>query len=87
MPLDPQARAMLDAMAAMPSPDFSTLRAADYRAALTAMPGFAPGDSIAAQQDLTIEARRARWRSTERATARPHVAVGMPITEHPIHPR
>ncbi len=55
MPLDPQARAMLDAMAAMPSPDFSTLRAADYRAALAAMPGFAPGDSIAAQQDLTIE--------------------------------
>ncbi|BDB26464.1 alpha/beta hydrolase [Cupriavidus sp. P-10] len=55
MPLDPQARAMLDAMAAMPSPDFSTLRAADYRAALAAMPGFAPGDAIAAQQDLTLD--------------------------------
>ncbi|SPA03119.1 putative esterase/lipase; putative exported protein [Cupriavidus taiwanensis] len=55
MPLDPQARAMLDAMAAMPSPDFSTLRAADYRAALAAMPGFAPGDAVAAQQDLTLE--------------------------------
>ncbi|UDM53824.1 alpha/beta hydrolase [Cupriavidus sp. MP-37] len=54
MPLDPQARAMLDAMAAMPSPDFSTLRAADYRAALAAMPGFAPGDAIAAQHDLTL---------------------------------
>ncbi|MFJ4293762.1 alpha/beta hydrolase [Cupriavidus sp. NPDC089707] len=55
MPLDPQARAMLDAMAAMPSPDFSTLRAADYRAALAAMPGFAPGDAIAAQRDLTLD--------------------------------
>jgi acetyl esterase len=55
MPLDPQARAMLDAMAAMPRPDFTTLRAADYRAALAAMPGFAPGDTIAAQHDLTID--------------------------------
>ncbi len=55
MPLDPQARAMLDAMAAMPRPDFTTLRAADYRAALAAMPGFAPGDAVAAQQDLTID--------------------------------
>ncbi|WP_354683556.1 alpha/beta hydrolase [Cupriavidus necator] len=55
MPLDPQARAVLEAMAAMPSPDFSTLRAADYRAALAAMPAFAPGDTIAAQHDLTIE--------------------------------
>lgn len=55
MPLDPQARAMLDAMAAMPSPDFSTLRAADFRAALAAMPGFAPGDAIAAQHDLTLD--------------------------------
>ncbi|MBP0621542.1 alpha/beta hydrolase [Cupriavidus consociatus] len=55
MPLDPQARAMLDAMAAMPSPDFSTLRAADYRAALAAMPGFAPGDAISAQHDLTMD--------------------------------
>ncbi|SPS01866.1 alpha/beta hydrolase [Cupriavidus taiwanensis] len=55
MPLDPQARAMLDAMAAMPSPDFSTLLAADYRAALAAMPGFAPGDAVAAQQDLTLD--------------------------------
>ncbi|RDK06341.1 alpha/beta hydrolase [Cupriavidus lacunae] len=55
MPLDPQARAVLEAMAAMPSPDFSTLRAADYRAALAAMPAFAPGDTIAAQQDLTID--------------------------------
>lgn len=55
MPLDPQARAMLDAMAAMPRPDFTTLRAADYRAALAAMPGFAPGDTIAAQRDLAID--------------------------------
>ncbi|MEM5275460.1 alpha/beta hydrolase [Cupriavidus taiwanensis] len=55
MPLDPQARAMLDAMAAMPSPDFATLRAADYRAALAAMPGFAPGDAVAAQQDLSLD--------------------------------
>ncbi|QEZ44543.1 alpha/beta hydrolase [Cupriavidus oxalaticus] len=55
MPLDPQARAMIDAMAAMPSPDFSTLRAPDYRAALAAMPGFAPGDAIAAQHDLTLD--------------------------------
>jgi acetyl esterase len=55
MPLDPQARAMLDAMSAMPRPDFTTLRAADHRAALAAMPGFAPGDAIAAQQDLTID--------------------------------
>ncbi|SOY60230.1 putative esterase/lipase; putative exported protein [Cupriavidus taiwanensis] len=55
MPLDPQARAMLDAMAAMPSPDFSTLRAADYRAALAAMPAFAPGDAVAAQQDLAVD--------------------------------
>lgn len=55
MPLDPQARAMLDAMAAMPSPDFSTLRATDYRAALAAMPAFAPGDPVAAQQDLAVD--------------------------------
>jgi len=55
MPLDPQARAMLDAMAAMPRPDFATLRAADYRAALAAMPPFAPGDPVAAQQDLVLD--------------------------------
>ncbi|WP_455288664.1 alpha/beta hydrolase fold domain-containing protein [Cupriavidus necator] len=55
MPLDPQAQAVLRAMAAMPAPDFTTLRPADYRAALAAMPVFAPGDAIAAQRDLTID--------------------------------
>lgn len=55
MPLDPQARAVLDAMAAMPRPDFATLRAPDYRAALAAMPRFAPGDAVASQTDLAVD--------------------------------
>lgn len=74
MPLDPQAQAVLSAMAAMPAPDFTTLRAADYRAALAAMPAFAPGDAVAAQRDLTIDGAagplKARLYRPEEGTAR-----------------
>jgi acetyl esterase len=55
MDLNPQVRALLDSMAAVPPPDFATLTASAYRASLSTVPGFAPGDEIAQQTDITIQ--------------------------------
>ncbi|WP_019447493.1 alpha/beta hydrolase [Cupriavidus sp. BIS7] len=76
MPLDPQARAMLDAMAAMPAPDYTTLVAADRRAALAAMPGFAPGDAVAEQRDLTIDGAAGPLQAR---LYRPDDSTGLPL--------
>lgn len=58
MALDPQAAALLAALAGMPTPDYSRLDAASYRAALAAGGGAAsaigPGDAVGAEEDLTL---------------------------------
>ncbi|MFM0643739.1 alpha/beta hydrolase [Paraburkholderia bryophila] len=54
MALDPQAQALLAAFAGMPALDFTQLTAPAYRAILAAGGGFAPGDPIAAEEDLLI---------------------------------
>jgi acetyl esterase len=54
MALDPQAQAVFAAFAGMPALDFAQLTAPAYRAILAAGGGFAPGDPIAAEEDLTI---------------------------------
>lgn len=54
MALDPQAQAVLAALAGMPPLDFAQLTAPAYRAMLAAGGGFAPGDAIAAEEDLMI---------------------------------
>lgn len=54
MALDPQAQAMLAAFAGMPALDFTQLTAPAYRAMIAAGGGFAPGDTIAAEEDLLI---------------------------------
>lgn len=56
MALDPQAEAMLAAFAGMPAIDFNQLTAPAYRAMLAAGAGFAPGDPVAAEEDLSIPA-------------------------------
>ncbi|CAE6735385.1 alpha/beta hydrolase [Paraburkholderia haematera] len=54
MALDPQAQAVLAAFAGMPPLDFAQLTAPAYRAMLAAGGAFAPGDAIAAEEDLMI---------------------------------
>jgi acetyl esterase len=54
MPLAPQAQAMLTAMADAPPIDFGTLSAAACRAMSAAGGAFAPGDPVAAEEDLRI---------------------------------
>lgn len=54
MALDPQAQAVRAALAGMPPLDFAQLTVPAYRAMLAAGGGFAPGDSVAAEEDLTI---------------------------------
>lgn len=54
MALDPQAQAMLAAFAGMPALDFTQLTAPAYRAMIAAGGGFAPGDPIAAEEDLLV---------------------------------
>jgi acetyl esterase len=54
MTLDPQVKALLDMMAAMPAPDFSTLTAAQYRAGMDGPSMFAPGDAVAQVENRTI---------------------------------
>ncbi|MFM0175057.1 alpha/beta hydrolase [Paraburkholderia sediminicola] len=54
MALDPQAQAMLAAFAGLPALDFTQLTAPAYRAMIAAGGGFAPGDAIAAEEDLLI---------------------------------
>jgi acetyl esterase len=54
MALDPQVQAMLASFAGMPALDFTQLTAPAYRAMIGAGSGFAPGDTIAAENDLLI---------------------------------
>jgi acetyl esterase len=54
MPLDPQAQAILTAMAAMPPIDFSTIPAAVFRAAMSGPSMFAPGDAVAQIENREI---------------------------------
>ncbi|MFM0076065.1 alpha/beta hydrolase [Paraburkholderia sediminicola] len=54
MALDPQAQAVLAALAGMPPLDFAQLSAPAYRAMLAAGGGFAPGDPVASEEDLMI---------------------------------
>ncbi|HWY25227.1 MAG TPA: alpha/beta hydrolase [Nevskia sp.] len=54
MTLDPQVKAMLDAMAAMPAADYSTLEAAQYRAMMDGPSMFAPGDAVAQVENRGI---------------------------------
>ncbi|WGS54040.1 alpha/beta hydrolase [Paraburkholderia sp. D15] len=54
MALDPQAKALLDAMAALPALDFTQLTAPAYRAMLAAAGSLAPGDAVASEEDLRI---------------------------------
>ena len=54
MTLDPQAKALLDAFAAMPEVDFSAVDAAQYRAMMNGPSMFAPGDAVAQVEDREI---------------------------------
>jgi acetyl esterase len=54
MTLDPQAKALLDAFAAMPAVDFSAVDAAQYRAMMNGPSMFAPGDAVAQVEDREI---------------------------------
>ena len=54
MALDPEAQAVLAALAGMPPLDFAQLTAPAYRAMLAAGGGFAPGDPVASEEDLMI---------------------------------
>lgn len=57
MALDPQAAALLAALAGMPAPDYSRLDAASYRAAIAAGRAagtIGEGDAVAAEEDLTL---------------------------------
>ncbi|AXQ28324.1 alpha/beta hydrolase [Solimonas sp. K1W22B-7] len=54
MTLDPHAQALLQAMAALPAPDFTTLAAADYRAMTGSGGLLAPGDAVAHSEDREI---------------------------------
>lgn len=54
MPLDPQAQAMLAALAGAPTIDFAQLTAPACRAMAAADGTFAPGDTVAAEENLRI---------------------------------
>ncbi|MFM0227803.1 alpha/beta hydrolase [Paraburkholderia dipogonis] len=54
MALDPQAQAVLAAFAGIPALDFTQLSAPAYRAMIAAGGAFAPGDTVAAEEDLLI---------------------------------
>lgn len=54
MTLDPQAKALLDALAAMPAIDFSGISAAQYRALMNQPSMFAPGDAVAQVENRRI---------------------------------
>ncbi|RQT19160.1 alpha/beta hydrolase [Burkholderia contaminans] len=54
MPLDPQAQALLAALAQAPAIDFAQLTVPAYRANLAAGGAFAPGDAVAAEEDWQI---------------------------------
>ncbi|HSW11491.1 MAG TPA: alpha/beta hydrolase [Solimonas sp.] len=55
MTLDPQVQGLLQALAALPLPDFTTLTAADYRAMAGGRAGmFAAGDEVARIEDREI---------------------------------
>jgi len=54
MTLDPQAKALLDAFAAMPAVDFSSIDAPQYRAMMNGPSIFAPGDAVAQVENRSI---------------------------------
>lgn len=54
MALDPQVQTMLAAFAGMPALDFTQLTVPAYRATIGAGSAFAPGDTVAAENDLLI---------------------------------
>jgi acetyl esterase len=57
MALDNQAAALLASLAGLPTPDYSLLDAASYRAAIAAgqaAGAIGPGDKVAAEEDLTL---------------------------------
>lgn len=54
MALDPEAQALLAALAGQPAPDFTQLSVAAYRAAIAAGGALAPGDAVAAEEDLQL---------------------------------
>jgi acetyl esterase len=54
MTLDPQAKALLDAFAAMPAVDFSGIDAPQYRAMMNGPSMFAPGDAVAQVENRSI---------------------------------
>ena len=54
MTLDPQIKAMLDAMSAMPAVDFSSIGAAEFRALMDGPSAFAPGDAVERVENRSI---------------------------------
>ncbi|MBF5011671.1 alpha/beta hydrolase [Burkholderia pseudomultivorans] len=77
MPLDPQAQALLAAFAQAPAIDFDRLTVPAYRASLAAGGAFAPGDTIAAEEDWQIPAS---GRQLSARLYRPDADGPMPLT-------
>ncbi|RQR58268.1 alpha/beta hydrolase [Burkholderia sp. Bp9126] len=78
MPLDPQAQALLAALAQAPAIDFDRLTASACRAGLAAGDAFAPGDAIAAEEDWRIPA--AAGHVLPARLYRPHASGPLPLT-------
>ncbi|KVG29502.1 alpha/beta hydrolase [Burkholderia diffusa] len=77
MPLDPQAHALLAALAQAPAIDFDQLTVPAYRASLAAGSAFAPGDAIAAEEDWQIPAP---GRQLSARLYRPDAGGPLPLT-------
>ncbi|MGR3907471.1 alpha/beta hydrolase [Burkholderia sp. SR8] len=77
MPLDPQAQALLAALAHAPAIDFDRLTVAAYRASLAGGSAFAPGDAIAAEADWQIPAT---GRQLSARLYRPDAEGPLPLT-------
>ncbi|TCW75084.1 alpha/beta hydrolase [Burkholderia sp. SRS-46] len=77
MPLDPQAQALLAALAQAPAIDFDQLTVPAYRAGLAAGGAFAPGDAIAAEEDWAIPAT---GHVLPARLYRPHTGGPLPLT-------
>ncbi len=78
MPLDPQAQALLAALAQAPAIDFDRLTVSAYRASVAAGGAFAPGDAIAAEEDWRIPA--AAGHVLPARLYRPHASGPLPLT-------
>ncbi|MGU7768860.1 alpha/beta hydrolase [Burkholderia sp. MR1-5-21] len=77
MPLDPQAQALLTAFAQAPAIDFNQLTVPAYRASLAWGGAFAPGDTIAAEEDWYIPAS---GHVMPARLYRPHADGPLPLT-------